>query len=269
MNGSPTYVTRVESWECDFNGHWNARYYGRSFQNALENVAFRSIGKNPGNKGLKRRLVRFHSELLSSDLVQIQSWWVSSGRHAGSVLHAMTSNGRLAATALDVTDFQMVDLPDTSDVAIALPRTIPFAEVPDFPNQAFQVNVDPIQASDLDAMGGTHYEDIIRRCAVGTHSALDHLGFNRDLTNQTGISRMAVEHAVWRLEDAPVGMPTRVHTALHSIRSKSFSYAQLLETFDGQTIAVVEGCIVAVDLNTRRAVELPAAFREAVAAYAR
>jgi hypothetical protein len=27
--GVPTLHTRVESWECDFNGHWNTRHYAQ------------------------------------------------------------------------------------------------------------------------------------------------------------------------------------------------------------------------------------------------
>jgi acyl-CoA thioesterase FadM len=37
--GRATFHTRVESWECDFNGHWNTRYYGRAFQAAAEVAA--------------------------------------------------------------------------------------------------------------------------------------------------------------------------------------------------------------------------------------
>lgn len=37
--GRPSHHTRVERWECDWNDHWNARFYVRSFQATVETVA--------------------------------------------------------------------------------------------------------------------------------------------------------------------------------------------------------------------------------------
>lgn len=43
-----TLHSRIESWECDYNGHWNARFYGRSLQLAAEGIATASRGAKPG-----------------------------------------------------------------------------------------------------------------------------------------------------------------------------------------------------------------------------
>ncbi|MCB1396657.1 MAG: hypothetical protein KDJ98_11980 [Rhodobacteraceae bacterium] len=267
--GQATYVTRVEAWECDFNGHWNARYYGRGFQAALENIAFRATGGNPGGAGLSRRLIRFHSELLSAELAQVVSWQIVSGPYAGAILHHMTSGGRLAATALDVATFPITGLPQIESLASALPRTIDFDALPVPLAHSIAVDLEPIRAGELNPVGVLCFEDIVRRCGVATHAVLDGLGLNRNLTDRTRVSRMAVEQAVWRMGDAPAGLPTRVVTALHSLRSKSFSLSHRVEGFDGRPIAHVEGCIVTVNLDTRRAVDLPAEFRAALAAQAR
>lgn len=36
--GRPTYYARAENWECDYDIHWNIRFYGRSFQCVSETV---------------------------------------------------------------------------------------------------------------------------------------------------------------------------------------------------------------------------------------
>lgn len=269
-HGDATHVTRVEAWECDFNGHWNARFYGRGFQAALENIAFRSTGRNPGGKALSRRLIRFHDELLSGELARVDSWRVTSGVFAGSILHKMSGGGgRLAATALDVVTFPVAGLPEITDATGALPRSVPFDALPERPTIGARHDLDPIRAGELDAFGALIYEDVVRRCGVATHAVLDGLGFDRRLTEESRISRMAVEQAIWRLGDLPARQPTRVITRVHALRSKAFSLSQRLEGMDGSPVAAIETCIVAVNLDTRRAAELPAAFREAVAAQPR
>lgn len=54
--GTATLHTRVESWECDHNKHWNARYYARSFQMAAETVAALAGRENYGLSVIAARI---------------------------------------------------------------------------------------------------------------------------------------------------------------------------------------------------------------------
>ena len=186
--GIATLNTRVESWECDFNGHWNARFYGRSFQLAAETI--------PQPTGIDApqaptRYMRFHGELFPDASVEVRS-------------------ARLV---------------------------------------------------EMDHKGNLMFEDIMRRVALAIHNHVSALGLDKAYMKESGISRMAVESRVTRLANTPVGAPLRVRSRITRRALKSFIVAHLLETHTGAAIAFAEHSLLAVNLNTRRAVELPAFLR--------
>src|SRR5690349_20111893 len=100
--GIATHHTRVESWECDFNHHWNAGYYWRSFQLAAERVVTLDGSENPGAMAITTRNVRFHRELFVGAAVEVRSATIGTGDHKGAVVHLLFSKGAIAAIALDV-----------------------------------------------------------------------------------------------------------------------------------------------------------------------
>ena len=95
ITGLPTYHTRVERRECDYNDHWNMRFYGRSFQAASETIAAQGGLSNPGAATVRSRHMRFHGELRVSAPVEIRSAVLD--RSDGAVVHHMWSAGKLAA----------------------------------------------------------------------------------------------------------------------------------------------------------------------------
>ena len=99
--GVPTLHTRVESWECDFNGHWNTRYYARSIEAATAVAA--ALAGHAATDGSRRltRHMRFHSELRSGDAVEVRSFRTTDETGAAAIAHAVIEGGRIAATALD------------------------------------------------------------------------------------------------------------------------------------------------------------------------
>lgn len=121
--GIPTLHTRVESWECDFNDHWNAHYYSRAFQMAAEHVAALG-GGNPGMGAIALRVIRFHSELHAGAAVELRSARVAGGAHDGAAVHLLGSEGRLSATAFDLPGTGAAQLPavPADGLSLALPR---------------------------------------------------------------------------------------------------------------------------------------------------
>lgn len=260
-DGTETLQTRVESWECDFNGHWNARFYGRSFQQASETIAYRATGTNPGGRTVSGRLIRYHKELMNGDPVRVRSARVSEGPYQDAIVHALTSGTHLAATAIDLTGSGANLLPAANETVLrfALPRGLDPAEHTGRGrlSDARAAILDLVQFTDLDHLGYITFDNIIRRSGVAIHVLLDDLGFTRAFTAKTGISRMAVEQFVTIGTPCPAGTPLYIHTAPLSLGRRSFSLSQSLQTSAGIEIARIDTSLVSVDLNLRAAVSIP------------
>jgi len=258
--GIATHHARVEAWECDYNHHWNARYYFRNFQLASERVVTLDGLANPGAASVVTRTVRFHRELFIGAAVEVRSARISTGQFAGSIVHAMLSEGLVSATALDRPRLPGVGLPavDAAEVELALPRAAP-SDMPwdSLAADASVCETGTVRPHELDHTGSLLFEEMIRRMSVGVHDQLAMLGFTTEFMKATSISRMTVELTVTPLGICAAGTPLRVRSRISSVRSKSFSSIHWLETPDGSPISQVENTIVAVDLTSRRAVELP------------
>jgi acyl-CoA thioesterase FadM len=264
--GIATHHTRVESWECDFNNHWNARYYWRSFQLATERIVTLDGCENPGTAAVAMRNVRFHRELFVGAAVEVRSAKIGSGDHKGAIVHLLSSEGALAATALDVPKQGGSNLPvvDAEAVELTLPRGIIGPAILWDPNapDARVAETGAVRPAELDHTGAILFEEIIRRASVSLHDQLSELGFTPEFTNKTAISRMAVEIRVTLLGACPPGTPLLVKSRIAGVRSKSFSSIHWLETHLGGAIAQIENSLVAVDMNSRRAVSVPDFIRK-------
>jgi len=120
--GLPTHHTRVERWECDYNNHWNTRFYLRSFQQAREAALQLTTSESPATTAAVRH-IRFHRELFASAPVEVRSSVLDGGAFDGAIVHLLSSSGRLAATALDM----------PGDVARGFPRVTPEEVAPALP----------------------------------------------------------------------------------------------------------------------------------------
>ncbi|TPE51345.1 hypothetical protein [Amaricoccus solimangrovi] len=259
--GRPTLTTRVESWECDFNDHWNARFYARSFQQAAERVATLDGRDNPGLGLLGARTIRFHRELLAGTGVEVRSARVSGGEYGGAVLHLLGDARGLAATALDLPGTGGAALPRASarEARLAFPRAGAPADAEENWAGARIAETGPVRPAELDHTGAPLLEEILRRVALGLHALLDGLGFTRDFTAEHGIGRMAVETRIRPLAAGPLrpGALLRVRSRLARTGPRSFATRHRLETDTGAALARVGHTLVAVDLATRRAVAPP------------
>lgn len=258
--GIPTLHTRVENWECDFNNHWNARFYARSFQLAAETLPqFPDVTRHGDVESLTR-YIRFHRELFAGASVEVRSAQLADGPYCGAIVHLLSSGDRLSATALDIGGLTVEGLPriEGDALRLAYPRSLgrPDAGWEDGSGTSI-CETGPIRPAELDHRRILLFEDIVRRAAVSTHNHVSALGLNETLLKETGISRMAVESRVTRLGSLPAGTPLRVRTRIPRLGAKSFVVAHMLESHASEPIAFVEHSILTVNLNTRRAVELP------------
>jgi acyl-CoA thioesterase FadM len=260
--GVPTFHTRAECWECDFNGHWNTRYYSRSFQAAAEVAAALDGNTDPDRIAVSRRHVRFHSELHSGDAVEIRSFDVPDAGEAPLTAHYMFRHGKVVATALDYGFARNAQLrPLTAAQAHqALPRSLtgPVTEVwhPD-PACDCIVELGPVRPPELHLDGTLQYEACVARLVPASHHHITQVGYTQDFTRQTGIGRMLAELRYARLGPCAAGNCLRAASRLVAVKAKSFTTAHFLYTHVGAPVAMFDLCTLAVDMTARRATDLP------------
>lgn len=259
--GYASHITRVDAWECDHNGHWNTRFYMRAFQNAAETIAMLGGDSNPGGSVIRSRHARFHRELLCGAAVLVRSVAIQGGRWDGAIVHLLESDGRLSATALDLPGRASRHLPQVPEraVALALPRGLtheaPVAQ--DAPVDARSAHLGILRPEAYDHTGALMFDELLRYASYAIYDYHAFLGYSPRFTTETGLGRMAVEVRTTLLGQAPAGMGIRSHSWLLQAQGKSFASAHYLGTPQGNPIAMVEACLLSVDMNTRRSAPVP------------
>jgi acyl-CoA thioester hydrolase len=260
--GRPSYHTRVERWECDYNDHWNVRFYGRSFQAASEMMATLNGQANPGGATIGTRHLRFHKELRVSAPVEVRSARLpGNGPFGNAVAHILSSNGQLSATALDYPVSYGDHLPEVSadEVPFVLPRGIiapPPSQRPDTAPLT-EVALGPVRGADLDHHGIIGFEALLRFASTIQHAQLNRFGLTPEFAASCGINRMGIEFRVTRGEHPPAGTPLWGKSWIYKIEGKAIWALTEIETADGASVARIEMCVLTVDLNTRKAVPVP------------
>ncbi|MFT3814919.1 MAG: hypothetical protein QM740_16335 [Acidovorax sp.] len=260
--GYVSNVTRVETWECDHNGHWNTRFYTRAFQYASETVALLDgQGRNPGAATIASRHIRFHRELLSGDPVRVRSAAIQGGRWDGAVVHWLESAGRLSATALDLPGRVSPHLPRVPEAAVAdaLPRGLlhaaPLAQAARADGRRVPLSI--LRPAAYDHTGALAFDELFRYLTYASYDHHTSLGYTPRFMAQAGVGRMVVEMRATWLGQAPAGMGIQSNSWLTHVQGKSFSTAHYLETLQGDPIALIELLLVAVDMKSRRATQVP------------
>ena len=254
-SGRPTLVSRVDAWECDFNGHMNSRFYCRAFQYA-EQVARASDGDMP-----KHWHLRFHGELLSGDPFAVRSFDASSTVRHSATAHVLECEGKLAATALSFGQGAAKDLPALPQEAaqIAFPKGLTGPPItPEwFKDDARLAELGPLEREDTTEAGVLSFWRVMARATPAIHHHDHALGFSPTLMTDQGITRMLVELRVTLQGAALPGTLVRVASRTVSAAGKRFIAAHRLKNHEGTTLAIIECCTLAVDTRTRRAVALP------------
>ncbi len=259
--GIPTHHSRVERWQCDFNDHWNARFYGRAFQCAAETAATLDGSPNPGAAVIIERHIRYHRELRVGAAVEIRSAAVRGGAADGAMVHLLASASRLSAVAIDRTAQGVPNLPDMDGEPLErlLPRDLssPMGVAAGKAGTVFHGEVGPVRPAALDHAGGLLFEEIIARSAITSHYLLLGLGYTMEFTERTGIGRMAIELSVARRGEVAAGTVLVTQARLSDVNGKSFSLEHWIGTRAGQQVAAVRQTLLAVDLRSRRAAAVP------------
>jgi len=260
--GMPTLHTRCEAWECDYNGHWNTRYYCRSFEAAGRVAAALADNDAQDSAGASRRHLRFHRELKSGDPVTICSFAILDAPEAPLTAHYMFRYDKVVATALDYVLARNARLPalPAAEAMQALPRGLagPRAEVsePGSPHN-FVYELGPVRADELYADGAMQFWHAVSRMSPAAHHHDLGIGFTMELIQDRGIGRMLAEIRYTWLGPCTERDFLRAASRLTSAKGKAFTAAHYLYTHEGAPVAMFELCTLAVDMNTRRAIQLP------------
>jgi acyl-CoA thioesterase FadM len=258
--GVPVLHSRVEQWECDYNNHWNVRFYARSFDDALDSLAQRNgIGRL--SKQGRTTHIRFHRELFVGAFVEVRAARLVGGDGSNATLLMLSSHGKLSATALDVPLPDNVLLPRLSweAAALALPRGINSGVIPpgDKPLKEESVIVGPLRPAAFDDAGDLLSEEIYRCGSLASTAFLSRLGFTPEFSAQSRINRMSVESKIVRHSVCRPGDLVTADTKLLAVSGKGFSMRHTIYDGAGNCVAAIEQALVSVNLDTRRAVGNP------------
>lgn len=257
--GIGTYSTRVEQWECDFNGHWNTRYYGLAFDEAAAVCDYLCGGK-PGEGELNWH-IRFHSELTAAASAKVFSSRVADLKQ----VHYLTSSSGVSATALR---WPIVcgALPATNSEVEA--RAKPRGLVGGFDwislddsSHSEAIALGMMGADQLDSQGRLRMDAMLSCCARGAHLHRESIGIGPDYVKRTGITIILVEKRANLISGHLPGQPLRMISQIGTVSEKSFTSFHLIERYDGATVARIEMCLLAVDINSRKAVPIPDVIR--------
>lgn len=257
--GIATYSTRVEQWECDFNGHWNTRFYGRAFDESAA-VSDYLCGERPG-KGDLNWHIRFHRELAVAASARAFCSQASDQMQA----HFLIGSSGLSATALRWPIFSS-SLPETR--ADAEPFAKPKGLVAEHDWTGFEggsrsdaVPLGMLGAEQLDSQGRLCMDAMLSCCARAAHLHRETIGIGPNFVKDTGITIMLVEKRACLIPGHEPGQPLRMISRIGEAMEKSFTSSHLVERYDGQPVARIEMCLLAVDINTRKAVRVPEVLR--------
>ncbi len=256
--GVATLFLRAETWECDFNGHWNTRYYCNAFQNAA------SVAATLGDvrMSLEKRQMRFHSELKGGYPIIIRSFNTTTQTGEPVIAHIMLRYGRLVATAVDYGSPINPALSHltTDEATLALPRGITTPDIAPWDPIAKGspiYELGPVIAEDLSPEGELHFWQGVTRLAQASHHHDLDLGFTLELMEQDHIGRMLAEMRYTKLGSVQAGDFLRIASHMYHAKGKAFYTAHMLYTHRGAPVAMFDLCTLAVDMQARRATDLP------------
>lgn len=265
--GFLAYHTRVESWDCDYNQHWNARNYSRCFRQA----GF-VVSSETGHAGrIATQHIRYHRELMQAAPIEVRTAVLADGDCAGALLHMLSSEGRLSATALEWPGASAADLPrlNAADAVLALPKGLK----PDTPTPEPHLDLVGrrvtehafVQPNEIDHTGSLAFEHLMSRIAVSTSRLLFDLGSTPEYGRQHALSQMSLESRLTRFGHIPTGTRLRSLDTVVEIGRKTLTLLHNFIAPDGAEVARAEQVIAYVDMRIRRTVEVPDFMHEAAA----
>ncbi len=284
MTIAETLYSFVNRWECDENDHLNVQYYFSRFEEADRQFQLIS-GLNEALVGARRvRHVRYHKELRSGDLIVVRSAIAFDGPHMLTAVHEMydVTTDTLAATAIDgyepnansakalrarFKDHQSPMIDDAAPRGIpATPvnnRLTPAAVLAAGAKVCFRSTVLPrhlgIDGRADDAFALSCFTD-------GVPHVWQRTPMNQTYLTENGLGRVAVEMKLSWSSPLKAGDVVLVATGITGCNAKTFTMRHhLFEARTNRLAAVCDVVALAMDLNTRRAVEIPEATKKEMA----
>ncbi len=278
----------VNTWECDENDHLNVQFYYSKFDDAAD--LFATIYDLEEKLGTRQsRLVRYHSELRSSEQIRILSSLVRdedgvltnlAKAPAGGqwVQHIMIEvhTGRLAATALDYHHgsldlSQWEGLVDELDHRVK-PRSLQHA--PDMATvtqeersaQGYEMTTRGVLHPAMsNAAGIARDQAFIGAVSDAASHAWELVGLTGGYLRDHGLGRVAVEMRLVTHKAMKVGTVYELKTGFVAVNKRSFS--KRYDFFDlksGDLLGFVEATAMILNHTTRRSEPLPDFAREAI-----
>lgn len=268
--GLETFHVRAESWECDIHRHWSTRFYCRTFERATENC-FLLTGLSPPRDGVEHRHLRFHSEVLESDAVRVETYG-SRKAEPESIVHCMFRRDTLVATARDEVDCVPACLPELPEDyerlvnARGLRNRVSSPWQPDTELDFLSV-LGAVRPEELGGRmrGRLPMDEIFRRSTYSSLHHIAHIGFSSDFTRKHHIGRMVAELRYQGMSEVEQGQLILGASRLIDVSEKSFVTSHMLSNNEGRTIAIFDICSLAVDLEARKVCSVPKFLKERMA----
>ncbi|WP_420411697.1 acyl-CoA thioesterase [Roseibium sp.] len=280
----PTLYSFTNRWECDENDHLNVQFYFSRFDEADQQ--FRLItGLSDALVGARRvRHVRYHKELRTGDLITVHSGIAFDGPHMLTVVHELRNagTGDLSATAIDGYE------PSASTVKslrqrfkdhqcpmseLASPRGLPASPANNKPaldkllqnggGLCFRGTVLPRH---VNADGKADDQFALACCTdavphVWERSPLTHAYLSEHNLGRVAMEMKLIWHTPLKSGDAIV-----VASGFTGAQAKTFGMRHhIYESRTSRLAATLDVVALAMDLNARKAIELPEAARKAIA----
>ena len=261
----------VNPWQCDNNLHLNFQFYCHEFDHAARWLAICCGGDGDAPQPAIRHL-RFHAELRAADGYRVASARIGDGPQAGALIHWLSdaASGRVAATALDLGGASFEGPTVAGDrVAAAFPRSLT-ADEPSLPLAALvdggwsptaRNRVTADQCTPNGQLSERHFAAML---AGAASHAWARVGFGADWAREHALGRVAVEARLRHFAPAVVGDALVLHSRITAGASgKGVRLQHLLHRLsDAAVIARADVAGLLIDMQSRRAVALPAALAE-------
>lgn len=283
MTLHPTLFSFVNRWECDENDHLNVQFYFSRFEEA--DRQFRMIcGLSDTLVGARRvRHVRYHSELLTGDLITVQSGIAFDGPHMLTVVHEIreSGSGALAATAIDgyepnansvktlrqrFKDYQCSMIEDAAPKGIQAGMKRQKISLPNLLDNGAEICFrGTVLPRHIGIDGKADDQFVLSCCTDGVPHVWQRTPMTVAYLDENGFGRVAVEMKLCWHTPLKSGEPIVVATGFTGVQNTTFSMCHnMFEAHTNRLVATLDVIALTMDLDTRAAVPLPEDAHKAI-----
>ena len=268
MNGwTETHRSFVNTWECDENVHLNVQFYLKRFDEASRIQFMLARPEKLHHRLPKTRHVRFHKELRPAVMTSIVSSVVGDGPFAGWIVHHLEdrSSRQSAATAMDSPGPAGISgTVAASDVAFALPRGLPAADLMPLPpewvvaNGGLIANRSVVQPNECDSRREMMQQHYVSRFTDAAPHVWESIGIGEPWLTSRGYGRVAVEMKITHHRPAMTDDVIFLYSNAQVNGRKTIKLRhEVVRQFDLEPVASCEVLALIMDLESRKSVPLP------------